>query len=290
MLIRHKYYPYPVVAEDNDSYVDTVFTSDADVIKDGYNIKFNLKADINNDILNDLISEGKVAFVHHIECPQTCYRKAVRTDETEKTFIEHESKLNGTVQICSMIIAMSDITGYKNQSFSPDYKGFGFNIERGCVMGIGKQINIDINKEKDNLENTSSIFSIIPIYDPEETMIHVETGNPKKITIHIPQKTYNRYRNLSRNLEIQSVMHSMIIIPALIQVFNELKNSGSEFYMYEEYKWFKSLKKACKKIDIALDESGIKAVEPYRVAQMLMDTPAIKALKFLSECNGGDDE
>ena len=85
------------------------------------------------------------------------------TDENEKTFIEHESKLNGTVQICSMIIAMSDIAGYRNPSFSSDYKGFGFNIEKGCVMGIGKQINIDISKEKDNLENTSSIFSIIPI-------------------------------------------------------------------------------------------------------------------------------
>ncbi len=290
MLIRHKYYPYPVVAEGNDSYVDTTFTSDVDVIKEGYNIKFSLKADINNDMLNELISEGKAAFVHHIECPQTCYRKAIETDETEKIFIEHESKLNGTVQICSMIIAISDINGYKNQSFSSDYKGFGFNIEKGCLMGIGKQINIDINKEKENLENTSSIFSIIPILDPEETMIHVETRDSKKITIHIPQKTYNRYRNLSRNLEIQPVMHSMIIIPALIQVFNELKSSGSELYMYEEYKWFKALKKACKKHEITLDENGIKSIEPYRVAQLLMDTPTIKALKFLSECNGGDDE
>ena len=290
MLIRHKYYPYPIVAEGNDSYVDTTFTSDVDVVKEGYNIKFSLKANVNNDMLNELISEGKAAFVHHIECPQTCYRKAIETEESEKLFIEHESKLNGTVQICSMIIALSDINGYKNQSFSPDYKGFGFNIEKGCVMGIGKQINIDINKEKENLENTSSIFSIIPILDPEETMIHVETQDPKKITIHIPQKTYNRYRNLSRNFEIQPVMHSMIIIPALIQVFNELKSSGSEFYMYEEYKWFKALKKACKKHNITLDENGIKSIEPYRVAQMLMDTPTIKALKFLSECNGGDDE
>ena len=290
MLIRHKYYPYPVVAESNDSYIDTIFTSDVDVVKEGYNIKFSLKAEVNNDTLNELISGGKAAFVHHIECPQTCYRNAVKTDENEKIFIEHESKLNGTVQICSMIIAMSDIAGYRNPSFSSDYKGFGFNIEKGCVMGIGKQINIDISKEKDNLENTSSIFSIIPIMDPEETMIHVETGNPKKITIHIPQKTYNRYRNLSRNLEIQQVMHYMIIIPALIQVFNELKSSGSEFYMYEEYKWFKALKKACKKIDVNLDENGIKSIEPYKVAQMLLDTPTVKALKFLSECNGGDEE
>lgn len=290
MLIRHKYYPYPVIVEGNDSYIDTVFTSDVDVVKEGYNIKFILKAEINNDAINELISEGKVAFVHHIECPQTCYRKAVETDENEKIFIEHESKLNGTIQICSMIIAMTYMAGYRNQSFSSDYKGFGFDIEKGCIMGIGKQINIDINKEKENLENTSSIFSIIPIMDPEETMIHVETGNPKKITIHIPQKAYNRYRNLSRNLEIQPVMHSMIIIPALIQVFNELKSCGSELYMYEEYKWFKVLKKACKKIDINLDENGIKSIEPYRVAQMLMDTPTIKALKFLSECNGGDDE
>ena len=127
--------------------------------------------------------------------------------------------------------------------------------------------------------------------DSEETIIHVETNSKRgKIIIKIPHKTYNRYRNLSRNFEIQPVMHSMIIIPALIQVFNELKSSGSELYMYEGYKWFKALKKACKKIDINLDENGIKSIEPYLIAQMLMDTPTIKALKFLSECNGGDDE
>ena len=290
MLIKHRYYPYPVVAEGNDSYVDTVFTSDVDVIKEGYNIKFTLKADINNDTINQLISEGKASFVHHIECPQTCYRKAIGTDEAEKVFIEHESKLNGTVQICSMIIAMTDITGYKNEAFSSDYKGFGFNIEKGCIIGIGKQINIDINKEKENLENTSSIFSIIPILDPEETMIRVDTSRKTKITIYVPQKTYNRYNNLSMNLEIQPVMHSMLIIPALIQVFNELKASSAELYMYDDCKWFRALKKACKKINITLDENGLESREPYELAQMIMDSPTIKALKFLSECNGGDDE
>lgn len=252
MQIRNRYYPYPVVAECNDSYVDTVFISDVDVVKEGYNIKFNFKADINNDMINELISDGEATFVHHIECPQTCYRKVIETDEAETVYMEHESKLNGIVQICSLIIAKSDLVGYKNQSFSSDYRGFGFNIEKGCVMGIGKQINIDINKEKENLENASSIFSIIPILDPEETMLYVDThdSRKKKIIIRIPQKTYNRYRNLSRNLELQPVMHSMIIIPALIQVFNELKNCESELYIYEEYKWFKALKRACKKIDI----------------------------------------
>ncbi len=290
MLIKHKYYPYPVVAEGNDSYVDTVFSSDADISKEGYNIKFILKAGINNDTINNLINEGKILFVHHIECPQTCYRTVVTSNENEKVFIVHESKLNGTVQICTMLVAMVDISGYKNEAFSSDYRGFGFNIEKGCVLGIGQQINVDINKEKEDLENTASIFSIVPIFDPEATVMLVNTNDKRKIIIKIPEKTYNRYKNLSMNLELQPVMHSMIIIPALIQVFNELKMHRSELYMYEEYKWFKGLKKACKKIDKDLDENSLDAIDSYEIAQLLMDSPTIKALKFLSECNGGDVE
>ncbi|MFI3202361.1 MAG: hypothetical protein R3Y54_12730, partial [Eubacteriales bacterium] len=68
MQIRHKYYPYPVVAEYNDSYENTEFYSDVDVAKDGYNLRFNLHAKINNDTLSDLITSGKATFVHHIDC------------------------------------------------------------------------------------------------------------------------------------------------------------------------------------------------------------------------------
>lgn len=288
MLIRNKYFPYPVVAKGNDSYDTATFSSDVEIERVGYQIKFTLKANTDNNGLNDLIKAQKASIVHHIECVQTCYRHAVSTDDNETTFLIHENKLNGAVQVTTVIVAKEDITGYKNADFSSDYKGFSFNIKRGCLLAIGDCVEIELNKQKDDLENTASIFSIIPNLDPDETTIIVDASsiNPK-IKISIPQKGCNIYKNLSANLEIQPIMHSMIIVPALIHVFEELKTA--DLFDYGSCRWFKALKKACKdNLQIELDEQGIKNMDSYKTAQLLMDSPTMKALEYLA--GGADDE
>ena len=43
MLIRNKYFPYPVIAKGNESYATATFTSDVDYEKNGYYVKFILR-------------------------------------------------------------------------------------------------------------------------------------------------------------------------------------------------------------------------------------------------------
>lgn len=289
MIIRNKFFPYPVIAKGNDSYVTATFNSDVDFEKNGYYVKFVLKASTNNDSINDLIKSKKASFVHHIECVQTCYRYAVITEEEEEVFQIHQSKLNGVVQISSVIVAKEDLKGYKNPDFSTDYKGFSFNIKRGCLLAIGGCVEIELNKQKDDLENTSSIFSIVPNLDPNETIINVDISSTKtKIVIRIPVKGCNIYKNLSTNLELQSIMHAMIIVPALAQVFDELKASRFELYNFSDCRWFRALAKACKNLKIELDEQNLENLDSYRTAQLLMDSPTMRALTYLA--GGSDDE
>lgn len=290
MLIRNKYFPYPVIANGNDSYATSKFTSDVDFEKNGYNIKLILKASINNAGINELIKNKKASIVHHIECVQTCYRHAVVTDESETVYQIHQSKLNGAIQISTIIVANEDLTGYKNDDFSTDYKGFSFNIKKGCLLAIGGCVEIELNKQKDELENTSSIFSIIPNLDPNETIIKVEVSSTKpKIVISIPVKGCNIYKNLSTNLELQSIMHSMIIVPALVKVFDELKVDRCALYNYESgCRWFKALKKACKNLNIEITEHSLETMDSLETAQLLMDSPSMKALVYLA--GGVDDE
>lgn len=163
MLIRNKYFPYPVIAKGNESYATATFTSDVDYEKNGYYVKFILKASSNNDVINELIESKKASYVHHFECVQTCYRHAVITQEEKDVFQIHQSELNGAVQISTVIVANEDLKGYKNPDFSADYKGFSFNIKRGCLLAIGGCVEIELNKQKDELENTSSIFPLFRI-------------------------------------------------------------------------------------------------------------------------------
>ena len=52
------------------------------------------------------------------------------------------------------------------------------------------------------------------------------------------------------NPNAQPVLHSMLIIPALIKCIEELKQKLIHIYEYEERRWFKVLNKAAKMSDM----------------------------------------
>lgn len=285
MQIRNKYYPYPVIVEGGDYYVDSEFSSMVEQYMNGYNIKLIFKTTLKNEKLEKMLQSGDVEIVHHLECPQTCFRQIVETNEYEQAYLLKDSEVNGIVQINTFLIAAKDLDKYSNSNFSNDYKGFKFNIEKGCVLAIGNQYNVHINKIKDDLANTSSIFSIVPSTDPLENMIKVELAS-QKLVISLPEKNYHQYYNIQGYIDMQPVMHSMIIIPALVYVFSELRRAGNQLYEYEDYRWFRSLTRACEAINVTIDEENLKNIEILTVAQQLLDGPISKAIEYCSMGGG----
>lgn len=290
MQIKNKYYPYPVIAQGNDSYDSGEFTSDANYIHDAHHIIFQLEANLTDPCLLAMVAHGQVKYAHHIECQQTCFRSIVLTDSPHNEIKVHESKLNGLVQICSFIMADQDIPNYNNPSFSKDYKGFKFNIDRGCVLAIGNQVNMIINKEKEQLANTSSIFSIRKNLDPSITELQVSTNGPK-IVILIPEKTCNQYLNISTT-SLLPVLHAMVVQPALMEVLYELKDAAQrdELYNYEEYRWYRSLKRTADKLELNFDDSAVASMDVFKMAQKLLDTPVIKAMNSICSGEGDADD
>lgn len=290
MQIKNKYYPYPVIAYGNDSYDGSEFVSDANYSHDAHNIKFQLEAALTDDCLSAMIADGRVKYAHHIECQQTCFRTLILTDKESDEFKVHESKINGLVQICSFLMADQDILNYSNPSFSRDYKGFKFNIDRGCVLAIGSQVNMLINKEKEELANTSSIFSIRKNMDPTATELQVSTTG-QKIVILIPEKTCNQYLNVSTTT-LLPVLHAMVIQPALMQVLYELKEAAqkNELYNYEGFRWYRALRRTAEKMDLKFDEESIASMDVFKMAQKLLDSPVIKAMSTICSGDGELDD
>ena len=289
MQIRNKYYPYPVIIEGGNYYVNSEFSSEVEQYMDGYNVKLLIKTFLKNNELEKMINSGEVDIVHHIECPQTCFRKIVKTHEYEITTVLMDTDVNGIVQVCTFLVAAKELEKYTNASFSNDYKGFKFNIEEGCVLAIGNSYQVRINKIKDDLANASSIFSIVPSQEPLDTAMKVELS-AQKIIISLPEKSYHQYYNIQGYLEVQPVMHSMIIIPALVYVFSELRMSVDQLYEYEDYRWFRSLKKTCENMNIVIDEENLKNLEILKVSQQLLNGPLAKAIEYFSiEGDGYED-
>lgn len=279
MQIRNRYYPYPVIMDDGDYYSGSTFTSSVTQSLDGYNVKLEIEAKLSDVKMRNMIDSKQLAYVHHIECSQTCFRKAITTFDEKIEVLLKDTEVNGTVQVCSFVVANQYIDKYTNDSFSADYRGWKFNIEKGCVMAIGNEYNIVVNKIKDDLSNTSSIFSIVKNIDPLASRMTIELGK-EKIVVSLPEQTYNQYTSTKTFSDVQPVMHSMIIIPALLFAFSELVKAGDQLYEYEDYRWFKGLKKACNGIDVNLTEDNIKNIDVVKVSQQLLDNPIVKAIEF----------
>ncbi|MDO4467777.1 MAG: hypothetical protein Q4C49_12370 [Bacillota bacterium] len=281
MQLRSKYYTYPVIVEGGDFYVDSYFKTDANKEMIGFDIKFTLEADLKNPQLEQLLEEEKVLIVHHIECPQTCLRLIIKTKEKKMQRVISNADVNGIVQICSFLVANEDLHKYTNDYFSPDYKGFKFEIEKGCVMAVGDQINFRINKVKDDLANKSSIFSIMPNMDENATNMQIDlTG--QKIAILLPKETFSIYKNMEETSEVQQAMHQMLIVPALMYVFSELKSSKEQLFMYENQRWFRNLKKTCEKIGTPINEDTLDNINIVELSQLVIGNPIVGGMKVMA--------
>lgn len=289
MQLRNRAYSYPVIVEGGQYYKDSTFTSSVSQSMDGYDIKLTLSVALNDKGILYLINAGDAVYVHHIECPQTCYRKVLKTKESVVETRLKDADVNGIVQICSFVVADKDIVKYSNSSFGDDYSGCKFDIEKGCIMAVGNQYNLRVEKQRDDLRNTSSIFSIVKNSNEKEDTMVIDL-NKQKIVIALPENTYRQYCNIQSYADNQPIMHSMVIVPALIYCLAELRAAGSELDDYENYRWFRSLRKACGKINAALDEEGLKTINIVKVAQKLLNTPIVKAMEFFAAGGGYHDD
>lgn len=288
MQLRNRYYTYPVIDIGNDFYVNSSFETDADYVLDGYTIRLSLRANLDNPELQKMLKDGDIQYVHHIECPQTCYRKSISTNQEEMVLTIKDDEINGMVQVCGFLIAKKSLIKYENSLFAEDYRGFKFDIDKGCILAVGNQVNIVIDKMKDDLSNSSSIFLISRNLDPNVTEMNIDMMQ-NKIVVNLPDETYGIYDSMSTYYDVQPVMHSMLIIPALQYVLYELKEDREQLYNYSDYRWFKGLEKSFERIDMNLDQECLENIEPLTIAQKLIGTPVNKAMMHLVRGDGYED-
>ena len=278
MQWKSKYFTYPVIVQGEDFYIGSSFETNAEREVIGYDIKLSLTAKLINPQLEKMLRTNEISILHHIECPQTCYREIVKTQEYSVEKLIRDADVNGLLQVSGFIVANKDLCGYSNELFASYYSGFKFNIDNGCVMAIGNQIEFRIDKARDDLKNTTSIFSIMPNLDETVTNMKVDL-NGQKIAVVLPRVAFGIYKNMSSDFEWQNAMHSMIIVPALEYVVSEIKEARKQLYDYEDRRWFRSLRKTCQRMGIKLTEEGLESINALELAQLLLNAPLIGGMK-----------
>lgn len=278
MHIKAKLYPYPVLANFNDDYVDSKFNIIVIIQSFPNELIIQFKPELDNDGIKELIEKDMAYCCVHIECSLTSYRKIVQVPLGGLEYSIPADSIEGPISFCPFIVANLEITNYTNSKLNKDYDGATFDLEKGNILAIGQEVQTRVEKENDDLANVPSIFAVTEIKDPQRKDIVIDNAG-NKINIQLPTDTFFEFKvAMSSNPNSMSVLHSMIIIPALMKCFEDMKSKPEEFYTYEDRRWFRALKKAMKKVNLELSEENIMSIDAFSVAQKLMDNTTNRAI------------
>lgn len=296
MEIKYKLYPYPVLAYFTDDYKEgSSFSTSIKFSQKGYNIDLAFHTELINDDLERLISSKQAYFVYHLECSQTGFRKVATTTRYDITVSISQKDVNGLLQICPFIIAEENIENYSSESFNDDYNDEKFSIEQGYTLAVGKQVNVSIQKDWEDLAYTPSIFSIVRDVDTSHKEMQVEIGS-QKIVVKLPAEDYYNYKMLMRAPQLQSTLNALTIVPTLIYVLEKIHYMDlEERREFEGNVWYRSLKSTLWnrfQIDIEADDFLEGDMDSLKLAQALINNPMSDGLKYMTEnsVDNGEEE
>ena len=289
MEIKYRLYPYPVLWDKNDDYKKpSKFLAEVEAKENFKNIKLKINFLLKDKEIERLIKENKAEYVVHIEATSTYFRELISTREAEINYDLKDNDILGRLQMSFFILAKEDILDYKNSNFNEDYSGESFNLKKGNIIAIADSYRFDIEKNDDNLEKVSSIFSICQKETVEQTGMTVDM-NSEKIRIALNKTDYINYHQLSQNSNNINIINSIIIFPALIFIFEQLKKDFDE-NDFVDYKWFRALRKIFEKNNQSLNKDLLENELSIDLAQKILNYPIERAFNSLKDENDGDDE
>lgn len=282
MNITKRLYTYPVLNEEKDDYLSSFFEVITNHSMAGVNA-LQLEFDIlmNCDILQKKIDDGDAVFLIHIECSTTAFRTTVKSQMKNIQKKIPISRVTGTIEMVAFVIAIKDIKAFKSDDWNDDFENMQFSIEKGSVLAYQNLHELDITKDYEEFSNASSIFMIYKRITNEEKPIEVELES-NKIKIGLGTDEYSIYTRFFKKPEMQAILNSMIILPALVFVFEELKqDNGIE--QFRNRKWYEALERAYDKRGVNLENEILSGEKKSIVlAQEAMDLPISHALTQIS--------
>ena len=280
MEIRNRLFPYPVLCDETDDYEEeelNVTSSTREGINDiSVLVSFNLQ----NQEMLDLIRMGYAEYVLHLECSSTSFRKVIRSDVSEIAYSIPKSRVNVEVTVLALVVAKRRIENFISDSLNEDYEGESITFEKASILAYKNLPRIYVYKNYEELAGNESLFSIIKVGLPDDEEVKPLTFDltGDRIKIMVDPKTYAAYIHFQQK---SSIAMSMLVMPALLYMIDELKES---FDSFSNYMWFVKMKQFYKaqgkdfRDDVIFSDRKI-----VEIAQEMLKWPIGKAYRDLLE-------
>lgn len=281
MNITKRLYTYPVLSEERDDYIDSIFDAEVQYKMNGVNnLLFNFDIEMDNKDLQSMILEGEAEYVIHIECANTSFRTAIHDISNHVSKEIPIGRINGRIEIIVLMVTKKDVQHFRNSNWDDDYEGISFELSKGSILAYKNIPAIDIVKNYEELNSASSIFKVYKRLTNESKPMEVDLS-PAQIGIGLGLKEYEIYSRFCDKEEFQPILNSMIVFPALVYVFEELKQDNG-IDNYSGRNWYISLARAYEKRGVGLENELLNTDKTsIQLAQEAMELPLKAALKNL---------
>lgn len=291
MNITKRLYTYPVLSEERDDYIDSIFDAEVQYKMNGVNdLLFNFDIEMDNKDLQNMILAGEAEYVIHIECANTSFRTTIHDITNHVSKEIPIGRINGRLEIIVLIVTKKGIENFVNSNWVEDYQGLSFELSKGSILAYKNIPAIDVVKNYEELNNASSIFKVYKRLINEPKPMEVDLSTPQ-IGIGLGLQEYEIYSRFCDKEVFQPILNSMMVFPALVYVFEELKQENG-IDNYAGRNWYISLSKAYEKRRVDLEDELLNSEKTsVQLAQEAMELPLNVALsKFADLFENGEEE
>jgi hypothetical protein len=259
MRYDNRLFPHPVLGIDDDVHgefgADLMYRSDKDFITLSPTFK------LTEDDLSNLIAMGKAIFVVQVYCRGTMFREIYKTISTIPAPIKIAStKLAGEVEVHFFVCSINSISKYYSENFNAEYNKTKFEVDLSDILAYGGKAKFTANKSPEELKSISSIIRVRNSQKKSHPMFNEYEG--EKIEIMLCEEDYQSYQLTLRNRVFNNIIHSSIVLPALMDALYFMdKDEGKS---YNNKRWYKLL------YDLKLKS---KTPEIFIIAQNILDQP-----------------
>ncbi len=259
-------FPYPVLSDDNNDYVDSYFrliaTEDAAVENGKIILKFYY--DLKSSGLQLMIDNKQAEVLLYAESVESSFRRIFRFDDATIEIEIEAALLTQKLKVKALIVAAVEYKEFIFDEHNKDlFNSFGFDLHKGDILALSNlyEIPLDII---DPLANKPSVFSIRPDDNAIDSIRVDFWEDPNKINIWLKRDMHNLYQELREHPRFRMLLASYFVIPALIETLTFMKYDGASVDN-EEVKtkgWFQSLegRLAGLKIDLATTDLSITTI------------------------------
>lgn len=274
--------PYPILSKENDNYIASSFDVLVTPKKSFGQLILEAEYVLNNVGLKDLIDQGKAVFALHIECPLTSFRMVFKSNQQTLMIKIEEEKLRGRMDVHAFILAKERIINYTNPNWNTFYMGIPITYEKGNILAFANAAEIVLHEEAAEEQNLPSIVTIRRVGNREYVGIELSTN---QILVLLPEQMYQKYAEYG-NSRLNDTILTMIIFPALIDVFHNIKAEPSAF---EDNRWYQVLTQIFENNNISFERILNDQMPVIDAVQLVLRNPLIASFKEIEKLLGQED-